>query len=213
MRSSLIIAAAGSAALLAVAAATGPAALAGELYHLRGKLAAASGSDLTIQTDRGTVSVMLAEDAGVFIVEGADIADIKAGQFVGITSIMAAGKRVGLEVHIFEESLRGLGEGHYPWDLVAEENMMTNANVGRLLREADGRTLTDTYMEGEEPNRTEGTQTILVPPEATVVHFYAAGRDKLIVGETVFLIALDSGDGAVTSPAIVVGQNGLEPPM
>lgn len=209
MRSSLIAAAAW-AALLVVAAAPG---LAGDPYHIRGKLAAVEGSALTIETDQGPVSVMLNEDAGVFTVKGDDLANIHAGQFVGITSVMAGGERVALEVHIFEPSLRGLAEGHYPWDLVAEDNMMTNANVAKLLSVEGGRALTVTYGEGEEANRSEGTQTIVVPPEATVVNFYAAGRDKLVAGETVFLIAVDTEDGAVASPAIVVGQDGIEPPM
>jgi hypothetical protein len=214
MRNSLIMAAAGSAALLAVVAVTGPGAQAGDPYHIRGKLAAVGGSDLTIDRDDGTtVSVTLNEDALVFIVEGATINDIRRGQFVGITSIFSQGQRVALEVHIFEETLRGLAEGHYPWDLVGEENMMTNAGIAKLVDIGDDRRLTVTYVEGEPTTRSVGTQTIVVPPEAIVVNFYATGHDKLIVGETVFLIAVDTDDGAVASPAIVVGQNGMEPPM
>jgi hypothetical protein len=183
-------------------------------YHVRGKLAEVDGGALAIDTDTGDrKSVTLAEEAGVFIVDSASLDDIKAGRFVGITSIMSQGQRVALEVHIFSEDLRGLAEGHYPWDLVEEDNMMTNANVVRLLAVGEDRQLTVKYMEGEEGAQTEGEQTIVVPPEAIIVNFTATTRDKLLPGEPVFLLAVDGEDGSVTSPAIVVGQNGVEPPM
>lgn len=201
------IAAAGASALLAHAATAQP-------YHVRGKLAEVDGATLAIDTDMGDRKlVTLNEDAGVFIVDAATLEDIKAGQFVGITSIMSQGKRVALEVHIFTEDLRGLAEGHYPWTLVEEENMMTNANVARLVARGGDRELTVDYMEGEEGAKTKGTQTISVPPEAAIVHFSTTTRDKLLPGETVFLLAVDGEDGSVSSPAIVVGQNGVEPPM
>lgn len=183
-------------------------------YHVRGEIAEVDGASIAIDTDiGGRKSVTLAEDAGVFIVDAASLEDIKEGQFVGITSIMSQGKRVALEVHIFTEDLRGLAEGHYPWSLVEEENMMTNANIAKLVEVGEDRELTVNYMEGEEGARTEGTQTIVVPTEAAIVHFTGTTRDKLLPGETVFLLAVDGEDGSVTSPAIVVGQNGVKPPM
>ena len=201
------VATAGLSAFLAVSASAAP-------YHVRGKLAEVDGASLAIDTDiGGRKTVNLAEEAGVFIVDSASLEDIKEGQFVGITSIMSQGDRVALEVHIFSEDLRGLAEGHYPWDLVEEENMMTNANVAKLVEVGDDRKLTVNYVEGEEGAQTEGTQTIVVPPEAVVVHFTGTTRDKLLPGESVFLLAVDGEDGSVTSPAIVVGQNGVEPPM
>lgn len=183
-------------------------------YHVRGEIAEVDGANIAIDTDiGGRKAVTLAEDAGVFIVDAASLEDIKEGQFVGITSIMSQGKRVALEVHIFTEDLRGLAEGHYPWSLVEEENMMTNANIAKLVEVGEDRELTVNYMEGEEGARTEGTQTIVVPTEAAIVHFTGTTRDKLLPGETVFLLAVDGEDCSVTSPAIVVGQNGVKPPM
>jgi len=37
-----------------------------------------------------------------------------------------------VEVHIFPESMRGTGEGHYPWDL-RPQSTMTNANVEQIV--------------------------------------------------------------------------------
>ncbi len=203
----VVVATLGVSAMLALSAQAQP-------YHVRGKLAEVDGAALAIDTDiGGRKSVTLAEDAGVFIVDAAKLEDIQEGQFVGITSIMSQGKRIALEVHIFSEDLRGLAEGHYPWDLVEEENMMTNANIAKLVEVGADRELTVNYTEGEEGAKTEGTQTIMVPPEAVIVNFTGTTRDKLLPGESVFLLAVDGEDGSVVSPAIVVGQNGVEPPM
>ena len=149
----VVVTTAGLSALLALSVSADP-------YHVRGKLAEVDGGALAIDTDiGGRKSVTLAEDAGVFIVDAASLEDIKEGQFIGITSIMSQGQRVALEVHIFSEDLRGLAEGHYPWDLVEEDNMMTNANVSRLLAVGADRQLTVSYGDVDvvDPNISSGT--------------------------------------------------------
>lgn len=181
-------------------------------YHIRGELKALDGSAMTVDTGDGDVSVSLNDDALVFIVDNGTIEDIKRDQFVGITSIQSGGDWVALEVHIFEESLRGLAAGHYPWDLVEQENMMTNANIGKLVAKGDDRHLTVSYVQGDALERKVGSHTIVVPPEATVVNFFAADQSKLLIGEQVFLIAVDT-DGGTIVPAMVIGQNGVAPPM
>jgi hypothetical protein len=56
---------------------------------------------------------------------------------------------VALEVHIFAEDLRGVGEGHYPWDLIKDPNIVTNATVAGIneVNPAE-RQLRLTYKEG-----------------------------------------------------------------
>jgi hypothetical protein len=182
-------------------------------YHIRGTLTALEGGQMTVDTGDGNASVALTDDALIFIVDNGTIDDIKRDQFVGITSIQSGADWVALEVHIFEESLRGLAAGHYPWDLVEQENMMTNANIGKLVAKGDDRHLTVSYVQGgDTPERTVGSHTIVVPPEAVVVNFFAADSSKLVLGEQVFLIAVDTDDGII-SPAMVIGQNGVAPPM
>ncbi len=209
----IVVTLTGGLALAAFAAGALPAAAA-DPYHMRGMLTDRSDMELTIDEGDGVgTTVMLNKEAGIFAVEQARLSDIQQGQFVGITSIEKDGVRIAIEVHIFEEALRGLAEGHYPWDLVDEPNMMTNANVAQLVETGDGRKLTVSYVEGSGDARTEGTQTILVPPDATIVNFFAVGPEKLVPGGDVFLLAIDNEDGTTTSPAIVVGQNGVTPPM
>ena len=83
--------------------------------HIRGTLTAAKDGTISVQTAKGgTESIKLANDAGLFLVTTADMSAIQAGKFVGITSVEQDGKRVAREVHVFDESLRGLAEGTVP---------------------------------------------------------------------------------------------------
>ena len=200
-------------AAAAVVAAALPLAAQGAPYHIRGTLAGVDGSKLTIATDDGmSKTATLNDDARVFVVDRATIDDIKRGQFVGITSVYAEGEATALEVHIFEEALRGLAEGHYPWDLVEEENMMTNAGIAKLVEVGKDRKLTVTYVEGEPTTRKVGMQEITVSPDAKVVGFFTADRGALVTGQRVFLLAVDT-DAGIAVPAMVIGRNGVEPPM
>ena len=203
----VVIATIGMSAVLALSAQAQP-------YHVRGKLAEVDGASLAIDTDiGGRKSVTLTEDAGVFIVDTAKLEDIQEGQFVGITSIMSQGQRIALEVHIFSEDLPWIGRGPLSLGSGRRREHDDQRQHRQARRGCGDRQLTVNYTEGEEGAKTEGTQTITVPPEAVIVNFTSTSRDKLLPGEAVFLLAVDGEDGSVASPAIVVGQNGVEPPM
>jgi hypothetical protein len=173
--------------------------------HVRGTLEAVDGHTLSIKTARGTDSIKLADDSKVFLVSPADLGAIKDGKFVGVTSVEKAGKRVAVEVHVFDESLRGLGEGHYPWDLGSGPNMMTNANIAQVESVGEDHVLKLDYK--------GGTQNISVPPDATIVEFTPATLDQLKPSSKVFVLAKKQEDGSLVAPAIVVGKDGMKPPM
>jgi hypothetical protein len=107
--------------------------------HMRGTLAGVAGPALTIRTREGTTEmVTLNEKSGVFVVGPAKLSDVTPGQFVGITSVESAGKRVAVEVHIFAETLRGLAEG-YDWELLTSPNMDDERHGGdRRRRRREG---------------------------------------------------------------------------
>jgi len=171
--------------------------------HIRGTLTAAKDGTISVQTAKGgTESIKLASDAGLYLVTTADMGAIQAGKFVGITSIEQDGKRVAREVHVFDESLRGLAEGHYPWDLEAKPNMMTNANIAKIEEVGTDRVVKVNYSNGE--------QTITIPTSATVVAFNKAPADQLAVGRKVFVIMKKDGSEAT---AVVIGAEGVKPPM
>jgi hypothetical protein len=174
--------------------------------HIRGTIEAVQDHMVAMKTARGaTDNIALPADAKVFMVSPADISAIKDGKFVGITSVEKGGKAVAVEVHVFDDSLRGLGEGHYPWDLDSSPNMMTNANIAKVEAVGGDRVLKLDYK--------GGTQSIAVPPDATIVEFTAGTPDLLKPGAKAFAIAHAEPDGKLVAAAIVVGKDGLKPPM
>ena len=122
---------------------------------------------------------------------------------------------MALEVHIFAEDLRGVGEGHYPWDLVEDPNMMTNATVAEVEEVNPAqRQLRLTYREGEGEGAGAGEQTIMVPDFVDVV-FLAKSEDPDLIApdRRAFVLVEDAEQGPPRALAIVVGLEGVTPPM
>ncbi len=171
--------------------------------HVRGTLTAVNDGTISVQTAKGeTQSIKLASDAGLFLVTVADMGAVQSGKFVGVTSIEEDGKRIAREVHVFDEALRGLAEGHYPWDLEGKPNMMTNANIAKIEEVGTDRVVKLNYARGE--------QTITIPTSATVVAFNKAPADQLVVGRKVFIVMKKDAPEAA---AVVIGAEGVKPPM
>jgi len=174
--------------------------------RVRGTIARVSGHTLTIASrDNSTVEVRLADDAGVTAVVPAALSDIKVGQFVGIAALPGEGDSLrAQEVLIFPEAARGTGEGHYPWDL-APGSTMTNATVQTRVARADGPVLTLRHK--------DGSVKIEVPTGVPIVTFAPGDRSMLQPGAHVFISGQQRSDGIVTAGRVLVGKDGLIPPM
>jgi hypothetical protein len=107
--------------------------------RVRGALQKMDGNNLTIATKSGKeANVPLKDGAPVIAVTKGAMSDIKSNTFVGITAMpQPDGTQKAVEVHVFEESLRGTGEGHYPWDLMANSTM-TNGAVAQQVQKSRG---------------------------------------------------------------------------
>jgi len=177
-----------------------------ENVRVRGTIVSLDGSTLTVKTREGPVSSLtLAPGWKVTGVAAASINDIKPGDFVGIASLpTAAGGNGAVEVLIFPASMKGTGEGSYPWDL-KPKSTMTNATVSNAVKDVDGRTVTLTYPGGEKK--------ISIPDGTPIVTFAPATPADLKPGATVFVPAKRGDDGALATGFVVVGTNGVVPPM
>ena len=184
-------------------------------YRVRGSLEAVQGDQLTVKTREGeTIEVTLKPDSRVLVVRPASLDQIKKGDYVGLTSIDAGGKRVAIEAHIFAEELRGASEGHVPWDLIKDPNTMTNATVAEVEAVGAQHELKVNYKQGQGDQKTEGSQTIYVPDDLSVVRLEKAhDRSVLAPGKTTFMVVRDEADGSRTALAVVVGEDGASPPM
>jgi hypothetical protein len=173
--------------------------------RLRGTISAIDGKTVTIATREGTsVSVKLADNWAVMLVSSIAASEIKQGSFVGIASTGTDADRTALEVLVFPEAARGTGEGHYPWDL-KPQSMMTNATVATVAAASDGQTLKLDYK--------GGTQTIKVKPGTPIVTFQPGDHADAKVGAKVFTGAAKGADGGLTATRLLVGKDGVTPPM
>jgi len=174
--------------------------------RVRGAIAKVSGQTLTIASrDNSTVEVRLADDVGVVAVVPAALSDIKPGAFVGAAALAEPdGTFRAQEVLIFPESARGTGEGHYPWDL-SPGSTMTNATVDALIERVEGPLLTLKHK--------GGSVSMAVPADVPIVTFGPGDRAMLQPGAHVFIPAQQHADGTVTARRVLVGKDGLVPPM
>ncbi|MGH7004694.1 MAG: hypothetical protein ACREIP_12160, partial [Alphaproteobacteria bacterium] len=177
----------------------------GKQIHVRGSIVNVGASTLKVKTREGeTVDVALAGDSNIASVVSAQITDIKPGDFVGIASMPKdEGGDGALEVLIFPPALKGTGEGSYGWDLKPNSSM-TNATVADAVTGVDGRTVTVSYH-GKE-------KKISIPDGTPVVTIAPATKDDLVPGAVVFIGAEKAASGTV-GHQIVVGKNGVVPPM
>ncbi len=193
--------------------------------HVRGDVVALRGDTLEVKSRSGeTVELKLAEGARVAVASRADLGSVTAGSFIGTTAVpQGSGALRAVEVHVFPESMRGVGEGHRPWDLQPGSTMtnatvsavrpeggrapstMTNATVEGVAKAGAGRRLRLRYPGGEK--------TVFVPPGTPVVKLEPGDRSHLVAGAHVFAIATRQPGGGLVAERLTVGEGGVVPPM
>jgi hypothetical protein len=174
--------------------------------RIRGTISAVGHDRLTIKSRDGmTVEVALQQPVTVMTLRRVPLAEIRDGSYVGVASRSGPhDTQVALEVLVFPLKMRGVGAGHYGWDL-QPGSMMTNAPVTGVMKARSGRDLTLTYA--------GGSVTIHVPPHAPVVTLAPASEADLKRGRKVFFVAQKAADGSLTASRITVGTHGVNPPM
>jgi hypothetical protein len=178
-----------------------------DTVRVRGTIQSIDGQIVDVKGRDGTpLKVKLADDVKVLALDRKSMDDVKQGAFVGITAMpQPDGTQKAVEIHIFPEALRGMGEGHRPWDLMPNSTM-TNANIETAVASSDGKELVLKYKDGEKK--------FAVPANVEVVMFAPAAVADLKPGEKIFVAGgKKQPDGTVLAPSIVVGRNGVNPPM
>ncbi len=175
------------------------------MSRVRGTIDAVDGTSMHVTTRSGEhLTMKLAADAGYTLIEPISIEAIKPGSFIGTAAVTQPdGTLKALEIQVFPESMRGVGEGHRPWDL-GTGSTMTNGTVGDL-KVTNGRLLTLTYKGGE--------QKVFVPEKVPVITYEPATRDALKKGAHIIAFVAKGEDGTLTATRVGVGKDGLVPPM
>ena len=82
---------------------------------------------------------------------------------------------------------------------------MTNATVDVLVQRVEGPLLTLKHK--------GGLVRVIVPNDVPIVNFAAGDQTLLRPGAHVFIPAQQQADGTVTAARVLVGKDGLIPPM
>ena len=191
-------------ALATLAASTS--ALAADGVRVRGTVVSVTGDTLLVKSREGAdVSIKLNMGWKAGGIAKAKLADIKQGDFVGIASLPGAtGPDGALEVLIFPPSMRGTGEGSYGWDLKPNSSM-TNGAVSEAVKSVDGTTVNVVYH-GQ-------SKKIVIAPTTPIVTFAPAVNADVKPGAAVFVPADRADDGKLSTTRVVVGKDGIVPPM
>ena len=144
---------------------------------------------LDVKTRDGAEKTLrLPRDAKVARVVAASLADVKPGVYVGVAALPGEdGALKALEVHIFPESMRGVGDGSRPFDL-APGSIMTNGAVNVRVDQVDGPKIVVAFNGGEK--------SITVDKSTPIVARGAAGAG-----------------GDYEARSVAVGVAGVTPPM
>jgi hypothetical protein len=147
--------------------------------RVRGTISAFDGTTLTVD---GKTRLRVGEKTEIVFAQPVALADIKPGDFLGVTSTKGAGGQLtALEVRRFPKPLN---PGHRPFD-GRDDQTMTNAAVEATVSAANGRELTMAYP--------GGSQKITVPESAAVSTLVPGTRAQLVPGAPVNLTHDASG--------------------
>jgi hypothetical protein len=191
-----------SLALICIAS---PASAADDTVRIRGTIERVEGPVYVVKSRDGAELKLTVTDNPLFVaIAPSTMADIKPGMFVGSAGTMQPdGTQKAIEVHIFPESMRGTGEGHYDWDL-KPQTKMTNGNVEQTVAGVDGPLLSVKYKDGEKK--------LVVTPETVVVTYVPGNKEDLKPGTRIFVgAAKKQPDGTLQTPRITYGRDGAGP--
>jgi hypothetical protein len=198
---------AGAAAALVLALAAPAAAETAPTMRIRGEVTAIDADRLTVK-DRGgqALAVKLAPNFRVTELRKAELSEIVAGKYIGVTALPAKdGALRAVAIHIFPDAAKGTAEGHRAWDL-APETTMTNATVDGVVASGSGSTIKLKYKDGEK--------TVIVTPETAIVAMGPGTPDMLKPGAKILIFgAVKAADGSLSTQGVVVGKDGMAPPM
>jgi hypothetical protein len=191
---------AGASAFALLFAASLAAAQAPDVVRVRATIESVDGQTITAKSrDGAEMKIHLADNAPVNEVVKAALSDIKPNSYVAVTAMpQPDGSQKATAVIIFPEAMRGVGDGHRPWDFVPSSTM-TNATVDTSVASVDGEKLTVKYKDGDK--------TIIVPPTAEIATYAKKSLADLKPGKKIFIAATKKGpDGTLEAANVSFGD-------
>ena len=190
----------GASAFVLLFATSFAAAQAPEVVRVRATIESVDGSMLTAKSRDGVeMKIQLADNGPVNEVVKASLSDIKPNSYVAVTAMpQPDGSQKATAVIIFPEAMRGVGDGHRPWDYVPNSTM-TNATVDNAVTSVDGEKLVVKYKDGDK--------TIIVSPTTEIATYVKKSLADLKPGQKIFIAgAKKLPDGTLAAPNVSFGD-------
>lgn len=171
---------------------------------VRGTIEKVDGPTLTLKQAQGPdLTVKLADNAKVFGVKAATLADVKQGEWIGVGAMpQPDGSQKAIEVTIFSEPQRGVGEGFKPW--TRPGSTMTNGTAGSPVTSVNGHTVMVKYKGGE--------QKIVIGSDAKIRMYVVGSRDQLKAGAHIAVYNPQKApDGSLQAARVNVGIGQMKP--
>ncbi len=187
-------------AVVAFLAASFASAQAPEMVRVRATIESVDGQTIVAKSrDGAAMKIHLADNAPVNEVVKAALSDIKPNSYIAITAMpQPDGSQKATAIVIFPEAMRGVGDGHRPWDYVPNSTM-TNGTVDTSVASVDGQKLVVKYKDGEK--------TVQVAPETLIATYVRKSLADLKPGEKIFIAATKkTADGTLDAPNVSFGD-------
>ena len=180
---------AGLPALAEDASKPSPVRIQGTIEKLEGQILAIKGADGTEN------SVTLTDQTVITTNKSSSLGEVKAGDYVASAAVKGEdGKLHSLDLRIFPESMRGLGDGQRPME--DPSKTMTNAAVAEVVAAPEGTVLKVKFK--------NGTSELVVGAEVKVTAIVVADRSVLAAGKKVFVMAIKDAGGTLTARRVLV---------
>lgn len=190
----------GASAFALLFAASFAAAQAPQMVRVRATIESVDGQNITAKSrDGAEMKIHLVDNAPVNEVVKVPLSDIKPNSYIAITAMpQPDGTQKATAIIIFPEAMRGVGDGHRPWDYVPNSTM-TNGAVDSSVASVDGKKLVVKYKDGE--------QTVIVTPDTVIATYAKKSLADLKPGEKIFIAATKKGpDGTLEAPNVSFGD-------
>ncbi|MGH6674283.1 MAG: hypothetical protein ACRECE_10540 [Xanthobacteraceae bacterium] len=171
---------------------------------LRGTIDKVNAATITIKTSSGAdVNVRILDNAKVFGVKAATLADIKQGDWIGVGAMpQPDGSQKAMQVTIFSEAQRGVGAGFRPW--TKPGSTMTNGTAGNPVASVNGQVVMVAYKGGE--------QKVIIGPDAKIRRYVAGTRQQLKPGTHVSVYnPAKAPDGTLRTARVNFGIGDMMP--
>lgn len=196
--------------VLALLLALQVAALAASMSNSRfqGTIVSVTSSSMTLTTSKGNQTIALDPRLRVLDLTKSSLDKVQNNSFIGTTVVpQSDGSYKSTEVHVFAESLRGMGEGFTKMNSTGtrmmanaavrpQVNMMANSAVRSATSNGGGKTVSMAF-----PGR---TITVHIPRNVPVTYINPASRLLLQKGKTVLALCKNGGGKLIAKTIVVI---------